>query len=288
MTPRALMIFVDGFGIGPSDPALNPVYGGHAPVLEGWLARHAVPVDVTMGVPGLPQSATGQTALLTGVNAAEAVGHHVQGFPGTRLVELIRAHNVYRQLAARGCRSAFANAYFLESVPDRLRRRLPSVTTVAALQAFGAVRDGAAMRAHRAVYHDLTRDGLRDRGYEGPFLTPEESARDLLALARLFDFTLFEFFESDRAGHRGTLEEGRAVAVKLERMAAVLERERDPERDLILLTSDHGNLEDMTHGMHSMNPVPLVAIGPGAERLLERVRRITDIVPALLDLFPSR
>jgi hypothetical protein len=281
------MLFVDGFGIGPPDPDVNPFYGGHAPVLERWLARHAVPVDVSMDMAGLPQSATGQTALLTGVNTALAAGGHVQGFPGKVLSDIIRAHNLFDRLAGRGYRSAFANAYYLESVPERLRRRPPSVTTVAALHAFGAVRDGAAMRAHRAVYHDLTRDGLRERGYGGPFLTPEESAADLLGLARLYDFTLFEYFESDRAGHRGTLDEGRVVAGKLDRLAAALEREMDPERDLVLLTSDHGNLEDMSAGLHTMNPVPLVAIGRGAGGLLKAVRRITDIAPALLALYPG-
>ncbi len=285
MTPRTLMLFVDGFGIGPPDPAVNPFYGGHAPVLEKWLARHAVPVDAGMGVPGLPQSATGQTAMLTGVNAAAAIGRHVQGFPGGELVEVIRQHNLYDRLAALGYRSAFANAYYLESVPERLRRRRPSVTTVAALQAFGAVRDGAAMRAGRAVYHDLTREGLRERGYGGPFLTPEESALDLLRLSRCYDFTLFEYFESDKAGHRGTLEEGRVVAAKLDRLAAALEREMDPRRDLILLTSDHGNLEDMSGGQHTLNPVPLIALGHGAARLLGKVRALTDLVPALLGLY---
>ncbi|MFO7535162.1 MAG: peptidase [Kiritimatiellia bacterium] len=288
MAPRTLMVFIDGFGIGSADPAVNPFCGGTAPVLTGWLARHAVSLDATLGVPGLPQSATGQTALFTGVNAAAEIGHHVQGFPCSRLRAIIEEHNIYDRLAARGYRSAYANAYYLESMPERLARRLPSVTTVAAMKAFGRGRDGADMRAGKAVYHDLTRDGLRERGFEGPFLTPEESARDLLALAGEQDFTLFEFFQSDQAGHRGTMDEARAVARKLERLAAELERRMDPERDLLVITSDHGNMEEMTTRQHTYNPVPLIALGAGNDRLLRSVRSIMDVTPALMDLYPVK
>ena len=288
MTPRVLLLFVDGFGLGPPDPDCNPFAGGTAPVLARWLAECAVPLDVGMGVPGLPQSATGQTALLTGINAAAAVGGHVQGFPGPRLRAIIEAHNLYDQLQARGYRATSANAYYRESLPARLARMRPSVTTVAALKAFGAVRDDAAMRAGRAVFHDLTREGLRDRGYEGPFLTPEEAARHLLAIVREVDFTLFEYFESDRVGHRGTLDEARAVARKLDRFCGELERGLKPERELLILTSDHGNMENMAHGLHTPGPVPFVALGAGSAGIRKDVRSITDVAPALAALFPAR
>jgi 2,3-bisphosphoglycerate-independent phosphoglycerate mutase len=288
MTPRTLMIFVDGFGIGSADPQVNPFAGAHASVLENWISRHAIPLDVTMGVPGLPQSATGQTALLTGINAAAELGHHAPGFPGERLRTLIREHNIFDRLHARGYKTAFANAYYLESIPERVLRRPPSVTTVAVQQAHGQFRDGAVMRAGQAVFHDLTREGLRERGYEGPLLTPEEAALHLLALAQEHDFTLFEYFETDKVGHRGSLEQARMVVRKLDRLAGELERGLDPERDLLILTSDHGNMEDMTSGQHTLNPVPFIAIGPGSERLLREVRSITDVTPALLQLYPKR
>ena len=106
-----LMIFVDGLGIGAEDPAVNPVHSGACPCIEGLLASHSVSIDATLGVPGLPQSATGQTTLLTGMNAAQAMGRHVEGFPNRALKDIIRAHNVYAQLAGLGLSSTFANAY---------------------------------------------------------------------------------------------------------------------------------------------------------------------------------
>jgi hypothetical protein len=38
-------------------------------------------LDASLCVPGLPQSATGQAALLTGLNAPELMGRHIEGFP---------------------------------------------------------------------------------------------------------------------------------------------------------------------------------------------------------------
>ena len=71
-----LLLFVDGVGLGERDPDKNPLLrarlrrlrvaqGLPPPDPTGLL----VPTDACMGVPGLPQSATGQTAILAGVNA---------------------------------------------------------------------------------------------------------------------------------------------------------------------------------------------------------------------------
>ena len=87
--PRVLLIFVDGVGLGCANPVRNPIQAGAFPVLHALLHEHAVPVNVSMEVEGYPQSATGQTALLTGINAAQAIGRHVEGFPGPSLRAII-------------------------------------------------------------------------------------------------------------------------------------------------------------------------------------------------------
>ncbi len=241
-----------------------------------------------MGVPGIPQSATGQTALFTGVNAAREAGRHVEGFPGPALREIIRKHNLYDALSRRGYRSTFANAYYLDDIEEVLTRRRQSVTTVAALQAFGAVRDRAAMLRGEAVYQDLTRASLRERGYEGPLHTPAQSGRELAALARTYDFTVFEYFQTDRAAHKGTLADAVRVLGQLDEFLreAVRFAGGDPSH-LFVLTSDHGNIEEAGSPKHSGNPVPLVAVGHGATALKSRARSIVDVAPALLDLYPQ-
>src|SRR5688572_10550874 len=98
-----LFIFLDGVGVGLPDRAINPLAhltrgifpqflaaeGSDEVRLEppsgDWHSRAAEgfhgAVDACLGVPGTPQSATGQAALFTGVNAAAALGHHLMAFP---------------------------------------------------------------------------------------------------------------------------------------------------------------------------------------------------------------
>lgn len=279
----ALLIFVDGVGLGELDPRINPLYSGACPVLERILKDSAVPIDASLGLPGLPQSATGTTAILTGVNAAQVMGRHVEGFPGERLKTIIREHNIFARLSALGFKSTFANAYFVDEIIEVERHRHQSVTTVAALGAFGRVRDKSMLLRNEAVYQDLTRESLRPRDYTGPLVTPDEAASHLLRIVRQHDFTLFEYFQTDRAGHdRDPVRVGHVLSL-LDAFLGALLKQLDTGRELILVTSDHGNIEDLRSAGHTSNPVPFVAVGPGADTLRKRVKSIVDITPALLE-----
>lgn len=286
--PKTILVFVDGLGLGPDDPSINPILGGSCPVLERLLKDESVPVDARLGVPGLPQSATGQATLLTGCNAAEAMGRHVEGLPGPKLKVLVREKNIFSRLIERGYTCTFANAYFTDDMNEVRSRRHQSVTTVASLQAFGGVRDTAAMLDNRAVYQDLTRQFLRGRGYTGPDVTPRESAEHLLAIAGKHDFTLFEYFQTDLMAHKGTPEDVRRVLMQLNEFLDVLLAWPKQSGQLLLLTSDHGNIEDSRTKQHTENPVPLAALGEGADRLKATVKSLVDFVPALLGLYPKR
>ena len=282
------MIFVDGLGLGVDDTRTNPLKDGVCPVLAGLLETSSVPIDATLGVPGLPQSATGQTALLTGINAARAVGRHIEGFPNAELRGLIEQNNIFRQLTERGYRSTFANAYYFQDVEEVKQLRRQSVTTVATLSALGTVRDARALLENRAVYQDLTREKLRPRGYEGPLLTPRQSAGHLMALAQEYDFTLFEYFQTDLAAHSGNRETVDAVLGQLDEFMADVRLFGERPGNLLVLTSDHGNIEDLSTRTHTLNPVPLVAVGEGAEELKRNVKTLADFVPALMEGYPMR
>src|SRR5919205_3055243 len=106
-----LLIFVDGLGVGrrgrhnPLDvlgEAAAPlaVFEDEEPELTfgGLLAR----TDARLGVEGRPQSASGQTTILTGVNAPLALGYHKQGFPNEALREIISEHSIFLQLKRAG------------------------------------------------------------------------------------------------------------------------------------------------------------------------------------------
>ena len=288
LVKRAILVFVDGLGLGPDDPAINPIHSGACPHLERLLKEHTVPIDASMGVPGLPQSATGTTAILTGINAAQIAKRHQEGFPKRELREILRKHNIFWQLASRGFTSTFANAYFVDEMSDVEQGRFQSATTVAALSAFGRVRDKAMLERNEAVCQDLTRESLSARGYTGPLVSPAEAAGHLVAIARQYRFTLFEYFQTDRAGHRGDAGDVRRVLSILDGFLGRLGDLAAEENILVAVTSDHGNIEEMSGHTHTLNPVPFVAVGPGADALRRRVKTVVDVTPAILNWVGTR
>ena len=184
-----LLLFIDGVGV--REPASdNPVTATVCPTLHRLMAEKSVPIDACLGVPGLPQSATGQTTLFTGVNAPKCMGRHVEGFPGPSLRTLITDDNLLLALTRKTRRVRFANGYLAESVEEIRARRFKSVTTVAALtcpETFCLRED---LLANQAVFHDITRATMRQRGYTGPLVTPQEAAEHLLQIALAHDFTV--------------------------------------------------------------------------------------------------
>jgi len=281
-----LFVFVDGLGLGSDDPAINPLADAQRfPTLSRMLKQSA-PLDASIGVPGLPQSATGQAALLTGLNAPELMGRHIEGFPPPRLKTLVQEHNIFSKLLAAGKTCTFANAYWLDDVAQIPTRR-ESVTTVATLAAFGGVRGKPKLLANRAVCHDLTREKIHEeRGYTGPLITPEEAADHLIDITNDHDFTLFEFFQTDHAGHSGDEQRVFQCLEKLDRFFAALL----PFKGLLIMTSDHGNIEDLTVRSHTMNPVPLFfqcleKKRGGGSACFQTLEKIDQLTPAILDLF---
>lgn len=297
---RMLLVFVDGVGLGDRDAAANPFVRARTPtlhaLLDGPLAGRErvrteratlVPLDARLGVAGLPQSATGQTALLTGENAPALLGRHLTAYPTPSLRNLLASRGLLVRLRAADVPAALANAYsdgyFAAVAARRLRH---AAITLNAMQAGVRLRDLPDLRAGRAVYHDLTNAWLRRQGLDVPPVTPEEAGRRLGAIAGDHAFTLFEFFESDFAGH-GRAGDPVEVIERLDRMLGAVLEAVDVRETLVLLTSDHGNLEDGRTRAHTLNPVPALLVGAGRDALAPRLRAITDVASACLDLWPS-
>lgn len=291
---RVLFLFVDGVGIGPDDPTANPLAaadlpglltltGGQRPVLEA-LAEASLPfapLDATLGVPGLPQSATGQAALLTGVNAAALLGRHLGPYPGAQLRPLLAEASLWRRLLDAGCTVTLANAYpdqFIERA-GRGTGRLGAMARSAALAGV-ALRGPEDLRQGRAVSAFLTNAGWREHlGYQDmPLVSRGEAGARLARLARDHDFTLFEYYATDMAGHRGDLAAGRQVLEAYDAFLQGLLADWSQD-DVIVLASDHGNLEDATSSKHTLNPALGAWYGPPPDRKLVS---LTDIAPAIL------
>lgn len=282
-TVKAILLFVDGVGL--RDPAPdNPVREDVCPALFRLLSRSATPIDACLGAPGIPQSATGQTTLFTGVNAPLYLGRHMEGFPGPSLRNLISSSNLLLELSRRGRRVRFANGYPAESIEEIRNRRFKSVTTIVSLSCPEAICLRADLLANQAVFHDITRSTLRERGYTGPLIAPQEAAEQLIQMALANDLTLFEFFLTDIAGHSRDLHQAARILSLFDAFLEPVLLMAAERELLVVLTSDHGNIEQMDVHGHTLNPVPLAAVGLGADGLRDGARSLMDVTPRILRL----
>jgi hypothetical protein len=293
---RVLFIFLDGVGIGRPDPDTNPFLQSRLPTLQGLLggelphldrpeATHgecmAFPLDARLGVKGLPQSGTGHTSLLTGENGPALYGRHFGPWVPVRLRPVVEKRNFLTRALARGYRCVFANAYPKEYADSPWARR-PAGPPLAAMASGLLTRDAGALARGEAVSSEIVNSAWRTRlGYENILeITPQEAGRNLGRLSGQADLTFFAHYGTDYAGHRGRMP-GSVRA--LERVDAFLEGvlEASPGDTLIVLTSDHGNIENVLGG-HTLNPVLTLLRGPGAPELREGLRSITDIPHLIL------
>lgn len=298
---RLLLVFLDGFGIGKKDPAVNPIFVaqmpafrylcGGEPLHEGRTcgegeASVAVPVDACLGVEGIPQSATGQTALLTGYNAPQIVGRHVNAFPTGLLRKLLASRSVFRRALECGRTATFINAFredSLSKIRDGTYRA--SATTTAVLGAGLPVRPASLIKAQQAVYHDITGDILRETGADVPRLDPCEAGRIVAKLSREYDFAMFEFFLTDRAGHSQDMGFAVEVLERVDRFLGAIMESMDTKDQCLFVASDHGNIEDLSVPTHTRNLVPFVVYGLDEQQrhhLTAGVRDLTDVNSAML------
>ena len=280
---KILFLFIDGVGIRPAAKD-NPVHAGTCPTLCRLMEKNSVAIDACLDMPGLPQSATGQTTMFTGVNASKHMGRHCEGFPGPTLRKLITDDNLFMMLARSGKRCRFADAYLVDNVDDIRVRRFKSVTTVMALTQPESISIQDDLQVNLAVSHDITRGTLQEKGHDIPAIQPREAAEHLLQIARANDFTLFEMFVTDLAGHSGNYDEAVAVLATLDAFLEALVALFRDTNILVVLTSDHGNIENMTERGHTRNPVPLIAFGAQADEFLKEMNGLMDITPRIVQM----
>ena len=278
---RIVFLFIDGVGL--REPATdNPVNPEVCPALCSLIRDHSRPIDACLGVDGVPQSATGQATMFTGVNCPAAMGKHCEGFPGPSLRRIIEEGNLFLQLKTRGRKVAFADAYLIDSADDLKARRFKSVTTVMALTTPETVRTTADLIGGQALLQDLTRETIQDRYPEVPVISPMRAAEHLATLAAEHDFTLYEFFQTDVSGHSMDYARACAVLKTYDRFLATLLQLVEVAGMTLVMTADHGNIETISERGHTCNPVPFIAYGPKEAALREHVSSLIDVTPAIL------
>jgi hypothetical protein len=246
----------------------------------GWCG----PAEATLGVSGLPQSATGQTTLFTGANGAALLGRHLPGFPNAELRGLLAGKSVLKQVRETGLNPVFLNAYrprFFE-LDEETKWKL-SATTVGTLAAGLDFFDFDDLAARRTLYHDITNETI-DPKFNIPRFSLEEASQIVVRAASEYDFVLFEYFMTDRIGHTMDLVAAQAQILKLECFIRNILDAVDLDETLVLVASDHGNIEDMSVKTHTRNPAITCAWGRGSEDFIHCVHSLEDITPAVMDV----
>ncbi len=298
------MLFVDGLGLGHPDPAINPFFRARLPVLTS-LYSGALPslehatnfsetstcgfLDANLGVDGLPQSGTGQTALFTGVNGAKIIGKHFGPYPYSTLKPIIAEKNIFRRLLDAGKKPLFANAFpqryfdYMDKHPVRM-----SVTSFSCTSCNLPLLRVGDLAAGKGISADITSQGWVHLGHpEIPVISPQEAGRRLVHLTEGNDFVLFEYWHTDRAGHSQKMED---AVYALERLDSFLDGvlgSMNMATTLLLITSDHGNMEDLSTKSHTRNPVPLILRGYKHHDLWKAIQPSSNNIPDLTAVTPS-
>ncbi len=240
-------------------------------------------------MPDTPQSATGQAALLTGRNVSRDVGQHYGPKPNQAVAEILRQDNVFMRLRALGRPAALLNAYpagYFQSITSG--RRLYSAIPMGVTSAGFALMTAEDLAAGRALSADFTGAGwaAQPNFPKAPVYTPDEAGRQLAALSQAYDLSWFDYWASDYAGHHQDAPAAIGLLESLDGVLGGLVGAWAGRDDLIVLTSDHGNMEDLGVRGHTLNPVPGLLIGPEPlrRRFARQLHDLTDFAPAVLDI----
>jgi hypothetical protein len=221
-------------------------------------------------------------------------GGHRSGYPSRAVAELVTERSVLRRARDAGLRSGFLNAFD----PERARRlsrvtrgeetaprhRAPSASAVAALAGGGELRTFDDARRGRAATFDLTGEVCRAFGLAAPEVSLDDAARAVARGASELDLSLFELFLTDKAGHAQDMTWARHEIARTDRFLVALFEAIDPEEQLVVVSSDHGNLEDLSTRSHTLARVPLLAYGAGASAFVEGAGSLLDVAPRLLSV----
>lgn len=308
---KILFLFLDGIGLGGSDPEINPFAKVDMPHLQGLLGGKKllldslsngvngdkidtsratlVALDAGLGVDGLPQSATGQAALLTGINVSAEIGYHYGPKPNKDVAAYLRNGSIFSTLSAHGYHSGLINAYpqgYFDSIQSG--RRLYSAIPLAVTSAGIPLKTHHDLNAGKAISADFTAEGWRGRLNlpETPVLTPDQAGERMALLADNYDLAFFEYWLSDYAGHSQDMQAAENLLTTFDQVLGGLLRNWDDQQGMILITSDHGNMEDLSTRRHTANPVPALMVGEPTTRgeFASGLTDLTGITPAILRL----
>jgi 2,3-bisphosphoglycerate-independent phosphoglycerate mutase len=299
---HVVLLFLDGVGIGKNDKNTNPFIRAYLPALTflcGGILPYTpfkrisseqadvIAVNATLGVIGLPQSGTGQTAIFTGVNGAKKFGRHFGPYPPSILRPVIEKKNIFHQLKAIGKSVVFANAFpkqFFDYIESNTRRL--TVTTLSCRFADVPLLTSDELLLGMGISADFICAQWKKLGHpEIMPITPAEAGRNLAHIAAKHHFTLFEYWLTDHAGHSQNMETATEVLERFDEFLSGFLELFDPSNTLLVIVSDHGNIEDLSTKSHTRNRVPCILAGKNRHKLVNRIKNLSHITPAIMRLF---
>ena len=299
---KLLFLFLDGIGLGDNDPEKNPFARARMPYLQSLLGgrtliRESAPfdgdhatllaVDPNLGVEGLPQSATGQAVLLTGINIPAELGYHYGPKPNPEVAKYLDGNTIFSKTVKAGKKTALLSAYpprYFAGINSgkHLYSAIPLALTNAGMSLF--TKDD--YYAGNALAADFTGKGWSEflNLHDAPIYEPKEAGKKLAELACQYDFSLFEYWATDYAGHKQDMDSAVSQMETFDEVLKGLLETWQDEDGIILLTSDHGNMEDLSTRRHTAADVPLLLFGDKVQRreFQTNIHDLTGIAPAVL------
>ncbi len=297
-----LMLFLDGIGLGDDDPAVNPFAIAHMPTLleltngQRWLRQTGrqendralyIPTDPRMGMSGRPQSATGQAAILTGLNVPQLIGEHYGPKPNPEVRRILAEDNFFKRVNRGRKKAALLDAYPPSLHHDfergkTLRSSIQQAAYEAGQQLFGIEE----LKSRQALTPEWTGNAWHKylKLTETPIHTPYEAGKLLVEISREYDFAFHSHWMTDLVGHRGPLERGVELLELFDGVMAGVLDEWDDKEGLIIMTSDHGNMEDIGNRNHTENDVPTLIIGQAKSAFDNGFSSLSDFVPRMAQL----
>lgn len=243
------------------------------------------PIDANLGVEGLPQSGTGQTTLFSGENASKIAGKHYGPFPYSTTRYLLENESLFHKVIELGKKPLFMNAYpdlFFKKAEKRDRW---TATTLMVRSAGIPLHREKHIRSGKAITAEITQSVWRDKlDIDVPVITSEEAGQRVLKAAKDNDLVLYEFFLTDKAGHRMDHVYAEEIRKLLDPFIMTV-IENISKEDTLVITSDHGNLEDLSTKTHTRNPVPLFVKGNTAPFIT--AKSLMDVTPAILSVLKT-
>lgn len=297
---KAIYFFIDGIAFGENNPDRNPFTRYANSVLSplgGELKEYPrsdhvfyTRTDASLGIPGEPQSATGQTSLWTGINGPKVMGFHMTAMPGVTLSRVIHEYSIIKVFRDHGKSAMFLNAYSREYLEKlALNPRFISASTHTQLASGIPPLTLEDMEKDQALYMDITNMVLQRLSPQNkerfPVEDPRSQGRKLVRMSRNYDLALFEYFLSDKAGHEQNWEMSKYIINVLEEFILGIMDEMDQDNELLVVTSDHGNMEDLGVKTHTGHEVPTISYGKHADLFAEKVKKLTDIPPVFYEVF---